>query len=702
MSYTPALDSHMIAQIGFCVNMEGLDLFEIHQTWTDLREARVKDGFIFRVSRYFIDHWLRLLGPKAAWAVVDLQQRCYLEKADHCLASLKDLCAATGVRSTTTMQAIVDEPLMRWFFAKRNTRYRRAGKVMRGKNCYDLQMSDPLTPKHQGQIARLLVERLGDDTVRAIRGVDDLIRLVSDLPSLSNLPADRLPAWATREPLNLRQIALRTLSEAGIDNVHANLTDETALRRAFADVQVRITRPTRIALATHYFRTEWVPQLGATNAWLIMALRSRCYWNKESGEVRDTCAMSTMKLADLLGCSTRTVIRGLQDPLVQRFVTAQGRVYEPRPGDGRKTPARTRFQVHLTLDPLTPPDEEIFAQILLSDATRYGLDPTTGQMNMLDILDMMGQMTDDEITRRARSRDRTEIRAPVAGKSSDKNEIRRSVLHEPVLASSAKNGFGSQLAEHEPVPETESSDKAEIRTLEFEPLLPSATPRERVLENESGDKNEIRGSASDKTEFRADEPSDKIEAIIPRSSDRIEKQYLNTKVNTLGSEDSLQQQQYPAAVDTSQHTLHQILTRYGIEEPALSRILANSQVTLGLARAWMLYADGESRLVHKAGYVVQRLAKTPPDMPSDPDLLLIAGLDDDEWSAFVQRRALEQRMGASVSFADRRREAQYQAWLRSYERVERGKDIIRQDDRGDETAVEHNGGRTSRWQPDVG
>ena len=131
-------------------------------------------------------------------------------------------------------------------------------------------------------------------------------------------------------------VAACTSRPAGIAGAQANLADETALRRAFADAQARITRPTRIALATHYFRTEWVSHLGATNAWLIMALRSRCYWNKESGELRDTCVMSMQELADLLGTSTRTVIRGLQDPLVRRFASAQERIYERRASDGRK------------------------------------------------------------------------------------------------------------------------------------------------------------------------------------------------------------------------------------------------------------------------------------------------------------------------------------------------------------------------------
>ena len=670
--------------------MDKLDLLQIHQTWTDLREARVKDGFIFRVSRYFIDHWLRLLGPKAAWAVVDLQQRCYLKKSDSCLASLKDLCAIAGVRSTTTMQAIVDKPLMRWFFAKRATRQRRAGKVVRGKNRYNLHMSDPLTPEHQGQIAWLLAKRLRDGTVKAVHSADDLIRLVSDLPSPSTLPSDNLPAWSTREPLNLHHIVLRTLSEAGITDVQSSLADEAALRQAFADAQAHITQPTRIALTTHYFRTEWVPQLGATKAWLIMALRSRCYWNKEKGQVRDTCVMSTQELADLLGTSTRTVIRSLQDPMVRKFVAVQGRVYERRADDGRKTPSRTRFQVQLTMDPLTPPDEEVFAQVLLSDAARYGLDPLTGQMDMLDILDMMSHMTADEITHRRRGwSDKTGIRNSSEAESSDKIEIRDTRSSDPGSGSSDKNGVRSHVTAPVRSPETSAWDKSETISL----------PQSRAdgpFKGKSSDKIGIREELDDKTGFRGDESSDKNDTMPPESSDKNEKQYLNTSTNTMvGSETQQQQYQSSVAAADSTPSLYQILVEYNIEEPALSKILANPQVTPELARAWMLYADNEPGLDRKVGYVVQRLIRTPPDVPVDPDLLLVAGLSDDDLSGFAQRRALELRMAANVTFDDERREAQYRAWLRFYGH-ERNVTL------DGETSLESDRRRTARWQPDVG
>jgi hypothetical protein len=668
--------------------VDNLDLYHIRQTWTDLREARVKDGFIFRVSRYFIDHWLRLLGPKAAWAVVDLQQRCYLSKADSCLVSLKELCAATGVRSTTTMQGIVDQPLMGWFFAKRTTRRHRDGKVVRGKNCYDLQMSDPLTPAHQGQVARLLAERLRDGSVEGVRSADDLIRLVSDLPPPASLPSDAPPAWATREPLNLRQIALRVLSEAGVTDVPSGLADEPALRQAFADAQAQVTQPTRIALTTHYFRTEWVPELGATKAWLIMVLRSRCYWNKESGQVRDTCVMSMQELADLLGVSARTVSRGLQDRSVLKFAAVQGRVYEPRAEDGRKTPSRTRFQVRLTMDPLTPPDEAAFAEILLSDAARYGLDPATGQMDMLAILDMMGQMTTDEIGRRRDGwGDKTGIRRGMEIGSGDKIEIRARPRSAPTVGSGDKNGIRA------PVPTPVEGPKTGRRG-ETGRIRPRAEGWEGPAEGESSDKNGIRGQSDDKIGFRDAESSDRIDTAAPTSGDKTEKQYLNTSINTITAGEGQQQQYHPPAA-AAPAILQQALVEYGIEEPALSRILANPQVTLELARAWMLYADNEAGLKHKAGYVVQRLTQSPPDAPADPGLLLVASLNDDDLAAFAQRRALESRMAASVTFGDARREAQYRAWLRLYGQE---RDVTHRD----ETAVEPDGRRTSRWRPDVG
>jgi len=677
--------------------LENLNLLQIHQTWTDLREARVKDGFVFRVSRYFIDHWLCLLGPKAAWAVVDLQQRCYLQKTNFCQVSFKDLCRITGVRSTTTMQALIDTPLMRWFFTKQTTRQLRAGKVVRGKNRYNLQMSDPLTPEHQGQIAWLLENRLRDGTVPTVQNTSDLLRLVSDLPSLSTLPSTGLPAWATRVPLNLRQIVFQVLSNTGLTDIPAKLADETILNRALTDIQTSITQPTRIVLPTHYFRTEWVPHLGATNAWLIMILRSRCYWNKASGEIRDQCVMSNKEIASLLGTSTRTVIRGLQNLLVQKFVTAQERVYERRTGAARKTPASTRYQVLLTMDPLTPPDEAAFAKIISDNAARYGLDPITGQMNMLDILDMMSQLTNDLLSHQ--KSDKNGNRSVAGERSSDNIEIGRSAISLSPVTSDVK------FENREPSQALESPSEMPVgfqndsNSLTSASDLPLPEAQKDALANVSGDKNEIRTIASAKNEFRNAVSSDKSGTLPPEQSDKIGKQYLSTKDNTNG-ENLDEQQQYLTVVTTPSTTLfNQLLINYGIEEPALSKINSNSEITPVLINAWILYAESQPSLKNKAAYVVKRLLNNPPDKPSNPDWMLVAELNESEMTNFKQRRSLELRLNANVNFNNERQEAQYQAWVRLF--GQEGK-LSYDSKLTDQPSLEFERERNSRWQSDIG
>jgi hypothetical protein len=375
--------------------------------------------------------------------------------------------------------------------------------------------------------------------------------------------------------------------------------------------------------------------------------------------------------------------------LVLKFVAVQGRVYERRADDGRKIPSRTRFQVQLTMDPLTPPDEAAFAEILLSDAARYGLDPATGQMDMLDILDMMSHMTADEIARRRRGwSDKSGIRNSDETGSSDKIEIRETRSSDPALGSSDKNGTRSHVTAPVGSPETSVRSKAKL-------ISPPPGNTDGSFEGESSDKIVIREESDAKTGFREGESSDKIDTMPSKSSDKIERQYLNTLINTMTEIEGQQQQYYPPAVADPTSILYQILAEYGVEEPALSRILANPLVTPELARAWMLYADNEPGLDRKIGYVIQRLIQMPPDVPVDPDLLLVAGLSDDELSSFAQRRALELRMAANVTFDDERREAQYRAWLRFYGR-ERNVTL------DGEASLESDGRRTSRWQPDVG
>jgi hypothetical protein len=44
----------------------------------------VKPNRRFLISDYFINYWLRDLGPTLAWIVISLQQACWRADDDHC------------------------------------------------------------------------------------------------------------------------------------------------------------------------------------------------------------------------------------------------------------------------------------------------------------------------------------------------------------------------------------------------------------------------------------------------------------------------------------------------------------------------------------------------------------------------------------------------------------------------------------------
>lgn len=72
---------------------------------------------------------------------------------------------------------------------------------------------------------------------------------------------------------------------------------EIQLQQAYANLYNEIVQPDRVFVASQYFRQKWLPLLGHALAWLILAWRQRCYWNKRTGEVRNTCVVTQEELA---------------------------------------------------------------------------------------------------------------------------------------------------------------------------------------------------------------------------------------------------------------------------------------------------------------------------------------------------------------------------------------------------------------------
>ena len=105
------------------------------------------------------------------------------------------------------------------------------------------------------------------------------------------------------DPLPLTQVWLEMATPVKFDQLSPAKAEK--LTRQLNTLQAHLTRGD--TLCRQYFRLTWVPHLGTSMAWLVMALRSRCYYNKSSGELRDVYTWRKKDLADVVGQSTQNL-----------------------------------------------------------------------------------------------------------------------------------------------------------------------------------------------------------------------------------------------------------------------------------------------------------------------------------------------------------------------------------------------------------
>jgi hypothetical protein len=160
------------------------------------------------------------------------------------------------------------------------------------------------------------------------------------------------------------------------------------LQEAYTNLYNEITQPDRVFVATQYFRKKWVPLLGHALAWLIIALRQHCYWNKQKLEKRDWCLITQEELAEETGMDARTIRRLLKQEYASRFIMEVSNRYR-YDGHLRRQVRKESFYRLRMDDPLAPEDEALLRERIAVELSGYGLDDDTGQSHMLHLLDRM-------------------------------------------------------------------------------------------------------------------------------------------------------------------------------------------------------------------------------------------------------------------------------------------------------------------------
>ncbi len=79
----------------------------------------------------------------------------------------------------------------------------------------------------------------------------------------------------------------------------------------YKDNDDEIVEPYRVTLQTQYFWTHWLRVLGAGPAVVLIRLRMHCYFNRKTGENRNTCWPGILTLARELGVERKAIMRYL-------------------------------------------------------------------------------------------------------------------------------------------------------------------------------------------------------------------------------------------------------------------------------------------------------------------------------------------------------------------------------------------------------
>jgi len=105
-----------------------------------------------------------------------------------------------------------------------------------------------------------------------------------------------------------------------MDKNQRNADKLIELEGFFLNPRNEIVKPDRYVASSKYFWDKWVPELGPNLTVIIMQLRKHCFYNRSTGEKRDSVHMSLDQLAVECGFSWRTICRELQSSVAQKFL----------------------------------------------------------------------------------------------------------------------------------------------------------------------------------------------------------------------------------------------------------------------------------------------------------------------------------------------------------------------------------------------
>lgn len=280
----------------------------------------VKPQQRFLIPNYYIEYWVNRLGPTLSWIIVSLQQACWRENNDQCTISQSIIAEEIGMERRTVGRVLKENLLRHWFIP--DIEYQK-GVIHRASKTYQplpykytVYLSIPLTPEHMAGLAEYFRQECPNPSFSAVeQAIAKLLELKSR-EALALLEKQYLKASRQFEaPLPLTELVEIT---TGLKMKDLALAKANELEQKLAGLHTHLTEIGH-TICRQYFRLTWVPELGPAMAWLIMVLRSRCYYNSDQDELRDVYTWRKKDLAALIGQSRYNLRLLLTHPYAGHF-----------------------------------------------------------------------------------------------------------------------------------------------------------------------------------------------------------------------------------------------------------------------------------------------------------------------------------------------------------------------------------------------
>ena len=268
--------------------------------YASLRDAILEPERIVKMPVYFL-RWLPYVGARTIFEVVGLWQEYYLSshgkqpKGNEKVATRVERVGQwAGVSRAQLFRDLTLGESLYWFMNKIETDHevdRVTGRSKKSANKY-LLYGIPLTPGDaEDLLAFLLKAGIKQDAVSALQ------------KALAAQPAEILQYPFRRPSDSFSQMIPHRISVQDVVREAVGKKLDAQLADLADQLAERLLAPVDFIMIRWYFLQHWLPKLGHDAAMFILLLRNLCYFNDETGEIREDVWVKDgyETLADRLG-----------------------------------------------------------------------------------------------------------------------------------------------------------------------------------------------------------------------------------------------------------------------------------------------------------------------------------------------------------------------------------------------------------------